>query len=567
MRRSRSIASRRKTSSKQIEPEASRLWRESFAASTGARSFFRCLHQPESLKAHPLFVRLVTRPFASAVVPCEEGVAEEIRAMVLRVAQQFRRIDEAHGPRELADRRYKAFVRCDLERVPPSVVARDLGVSLRQLRREQKIARERIATELLRRPAVVLAPEDSDSIAIDRSIAIRLWDAGMFDEALDLLRQLSRSHPSVLQRVAALSATAEIFADRGMPLRGEAILIAADQAVSAETAIDERTRRLAGCLVEQGRALLQVVSNPLSTECLDRVVATAFGEASSNSIATELLASCLLRRAALLVGQGALERASRDLASTQIVLSRTPRAFPAVFIDFLTLKGELASLKSECESAYAALRQALELSQEHGFKRRYLRAQLILSELEYQYGDRELGKRHAQACVAGARRMGMAPLAADAAMSAASFEMLEKHMPEAFTYLELARPYSPNGSLMWARLAHVRAELELLKGELPAALSRAMSAGRAATALGSRRLHGAALRTIAKVEFLAGERKRARSAIDAALDVLTESGSSGSLGLAYSASAVITGRSQHQARALDLFPNLSQIPAFAPRAS
>lgn len=550
-----------------IEP--SRAWKESFAASAAHRLLFRSLTDARLLRMNPLFDRFFLRSAESAAAAADdEAAVETIRVAVLALAERFRDVDRRRGQREQGERRYVAVVRCDLGCEPVVSVAAELGVSLRQFRRERKAARERIARALLEDHRPAPASAVPDAIVLDRAIAMRLWDTGMFEAALDILRGVAcESHAA--HRIHALATIAEVLVDRDMLDAAASALQSARAILAGELDLDKRTHTLCACLIELAQSTMETQRNdPAGEGRLDWVLGTlpAFSDMTAGPGA-DLMAGALIKKLSLLLTQGSLREARTEMVRLQRLLSGASVRLPSVAIDFLQLEGDIAAMQSDFEHARTILQRALDLSQEHGFRRRSVRARMVLAELHYQYGNRERGIADARGCVANAQRIGIPNLTANAAVTVSTLELLEGHEGNARTYLDLAEQHVQWGSMLWARFTNNLSALRLLAGDPSAALTGAIEADQAAAALGSRRLRGAALRTIAEAQFCLGNRARANAAIEMALNILDGTGSRASLALAYNASAIISDLPQRRRQALELFPNLPKSQLKPPRAS
>jgi tetratricopeptide (TPR) repeat protein len=545
----------------------SRTWKDSFAASAAQRLLFRSLTDPRLLRTNPLLTRFLPRRAESA--RDDEQAVEAARTAVRALAERFREVDRRRGQREQGERRYLAVVRCDLGCEPVASVAADLGVSLRQFRRERKAARERIARALLADHQHQAATAAPDAIVLDLAIASRLWDTGMFEAALDILRGVPRESHALPHRINALTTIAELLVDRDMPSEAASALQSARTILAEGVDVDGGTLAFCTCLLELAQSSMEVQRNdPAGEARLDWVLGKLpmLGDALAGPGA-ELMAAALVKKVSLLLTQGALREARAEMARLTALLAGASVRLPSLAIDCLALQGDIAAMQSDFDLARSILQRALELSMEHGFRRRSVRTRMVLAELHYQYGNRERGIADARGCVANAQRIGIPNLTASAAVTVSTLELLEGHARDARTYLDLAKQHVLPGSLLWARFANNLSALRLLTGDPEAALAGAIEADQAAAALGSRRLRGSALRTIAEAQFALGHPARANAAIAMALDILDGSGSRGSLALAYNASAVISGRSQDRMQALELFPNLPKSQLKRARAS
>jgi tetratricopeptide (TPR) repeat protein len=503
-------------------------------------------------------------PAAESMMYQDRGAhfAESLRSAIREVAGRFFELDCKRVSRELAERRYQIIIRCDLEREPTQHVAADLGMSPRQFRRERKATRERIARVLFDKRARGFTSPKPDETAIDRALAVRLWDTGMCEAALDLLRRVRRESSEIQHRINAHRMMAEILASRSMLDEGSLELRSAKALLAAESNMDEQTRILCECLMELGQSSLDKARNdPTLMQRLDRIVGRSLdlGAPTATALGGELLANALMQRIFLLVDRGALTQAREDAARLETFLAAARVSLPSIAIDLLTLQGDAARVQGDWRQAEAMLQRALALCHEHGFRRRLVTAQLLQSFVQFQYGDRDRAVVVARACVADAQRIGSPSLTVDAGAAMAQIETLEGHFRTAWRYLNLAKVHAPVGSLSWIQVTCASADLHVMAGDPLKALAEATEADRAAVALGNARFAGATLRMIAEANFSMGKRRRARRGIQAALEILDRSGSQLSLALAYNASATIASNARHRAHALDLFPNLARM--------
>jgi tetratricopeptide (TPR) repeat protein len=508
-----------------------------------SRTFFRHLHDPGRLVQDPIVTAYYERTatYKNSERGAEQAL-DEIRATVLTIARRLRVSDAERVGRERAERRYQAIVRGDLGHELAKTIASDLGISIRQFRRERSCARTRIVRELLERDTPRSAEILPDAVALELDLARRLAESGRPETAIEILRSLGSANIPPARRVEALVALAEVFLDGDLAEEATAAAMAAREL--APEASDVRSA-VSRARVEFAVAMLQFrygdTARALERE--DAALAAGVAYAERDLDAATVVATILVERARRALSKGAWRSAGGDIERIRGLMSRCAGAAPIALIDSLILESHVALARSEDFShARIASAHALQMAQREGFGRRAAVAGRHLAFAHYLMGGRDAAVATARAAVEVARQVGDRTVLASTALGAADLELMSGHADSAAPYLETATPNVSEGSLYWSQL-HLRwADLYQQRGATNAALEHALLARNAAESLGNGRFLGAALRRCAQLQHELGNARTAARTMEAALDVLRRHSTRRGLALGYEISSRISGR-------------------------
>lgn len=486
----------------------------------------------------------------------QEGARREdaivlIRGAVLEIAKRFRRADAEHSP-EHAERRYQAIARCDLGGEPAKRVAADLGISIRQLRRERSYAHARIERSLRGDPTGSRIETFPDAADLELSLARRLSESGRADSATTILEALAVSGAPSNRRVEALAALAEIFLDRDEPAAAAEALARA-RLISAASR-DETSSSGARAKLALSSAQLDRRRGDLAGALLreDAVLSSFDSDIDQDGSARPVVTAILVDRAWRAAGRGAWETALAYVHRACELLVQCHGSAPIAEIDALVVESHLfLSRSGDLRQAETAARRSLELAQRGSFGRRAAVAGMQLADILYRRGLRDEATAIARASVEVAQNVGSRAILAGATLGAADLELMSRHADAAVPYLESAASLVADGSSYWARLQLAWANVCIMRGVPDAALQHAVAGRDAAEALGNHRLRGAALRRCGLIEHILREPTASRT-IERALDALRQYGTRYALALGYEASYRVTGSAAHLQYARDL---------------
>ncbi|HYW55093.1 MAG TPA: hypothetical protein VE826_14065, partial [Dongiaceae bacterium] len=184
--------------------------RSSYCAS---RHLLRNLDDPAELRRNPL-VRACFAPPAGRPDAESAGALDRVRGLVHASLTRCRERAPAGRFRTGVARMHAALLRCEIDKQPLSVVAAEMGLSDRQVRRERRAAHDAFL-RAFRRSASDAPPAAS----VDDTAALRLIEAAELHElgqsalATSACETLAASAPRLERRIEALCLAAEIELD------------------------------------------------------------------------------------------------------------------------------------------------------------------------------------------------------------------------------------------------------------------------------------------------------------------------------------------------------------------
>jgi hypothetical protein len=526
------------------------------ASSDATANFFHYLGDPGRLAQNAIARAYVERRAdRQAPDPGFERTADELRAAVLDIARQFRQSDIERGAHDCAERRYQGVVRGDLGREPAKRIAADLGISVRQLRRDRSYARIRIVRALTGKHASQTATTLPDAVALELGLALRLSESGRAEAATHVLESLANGGISFARRIEVLTALAEVFLERNL-------LNEAAAAVRAAHATATEARKECQDAVCEARPVLAAAmldfrfGNPSHARRREDAVLAILGPSSERDLAAAaIVATILIDRGWRAASLGSWSEARAHLETVESMIPRRGEALPLALIDSLILESHVVlSQSDDLSRAGVAARRALEVAQREGYARRAAVAGAQLGDVQYRMGLHDAGIATARASVEVARQVAAPPILAGAALGVADLELMGGRFEAAIPYLELAAAHLTEGSPHWIRSQLGWADVFVQRGAAHAAMKHALAARYAAERLGNGRLQGAALRRCAQIEHALGKARVAARTIEYALDVLGQHGTRYARAVGYEVSFRVSGRLAHLKLARELLP-------------
>ena len=395
---------------------------------------------------------------------------------------------------------YAALLRCELDNAAPAVVAAELGLSERQLRRERRLAHDAFMHAFAQLAATPHAPvRAADLAALRLAHAVELHECGQSALALAACEAMAAGAPLAERRIEALCLAAEAELDAARFDACAQRLAEADAIFALRR--DELTADAAGSALEQidfvawslrrhtGAAGGFAMEPP-------RIVART-GALDPDEARRALLVRALAAYAMQRWETGDLEHGRDAIRRAQAVLgsldpSRAKERFALMHADVM-----LAVLRLPPVSGRDGLLQVEELAARSGHARRLLpvRAERIGSEVPVlrrpdEICDAVLGMFGA------AERRTMSLSFATAARLVAQYEEDPRRGTDAALLTErFAAPRSAEA--LFARCRRAVFALRLGQCDEARALAHAIQAD--AQELGNGRLHGAAARHLARI--------------------------------------------------------------------
>jgi hypothetical protein len=193
--------------------------------SASARHLFRHLNEPHKLRGNAIARRFLmdsqTGRFSAA---SERQGAGRLWRLVIDGAEAARHADLLAGQEERAHRHFAIATRCLIQRVHPTAVARELGISERQCYRDRAAVCERLARYVSAAPAEERAQAvhafDRLDLRFERSA--QLADLGCEDEAARLYAEIVRTQEPPSTKLRAFGMLSDVLLASGKPARARA---------------------------------------------------------------------------------------------------------------------------------------------------------------------------------------------------------------------------------------------------------------------------------------------------------------------------------------------------------
>lgn len=520
--------------------DGSRAHRQGFT-SNQRRALFRALSDPAKLRKNPITARFFPNAAFGENKFEEDRGATAVRDAIIKIAQRFLQSDLQRGLKRAGERSYQAVIRCDIGAEQQKVVAYDLGISVRQLRRERLFAQTRIAEELWAQGK----PADSVSLdlaLLELAICRQLWEAGQSASAADNLIALASNASTLRHRVRAIVDLTDVLIQQGQV---EAVRNTVHQAASAiaNSTVNAAERELCASWVNLAQSRIEFASGHYRVgQALEHDAISVMGATSAERdfMEHELYARSLLTRAKRRNVWGEYKNSLEDLDTVEQMSVGASPLPPSFVVEYLTTVGDVALATHGYDfHGYAALQKALTLAEQHGLGRRAVIAGRTLADMQYLFGERPAAEGLVRSCVATALTLGMSDMIAEVALDAAELALIRGDWAEADPYLDLARAHISSGTPS-IRLEVAEADSLLLSGRVALALRKARSASKAAAAIRNERLRGTALRIMVKAQFQLKESDYTQT-LREMLSALEAHGSKHSLALGLAIAAQIAG--------------------------
>ena len=532
---------------------------ESAPGATAVRLLLRRLDDPRALRTNPL-VRHLFADEGTATAAQTQTALRQVRDAVAALIEEMA-FDPVLGKR--AQRYQTILLRCDLGGELHKCVASELGIGIRQFYRERQAARnyaaEHLHAKLQRysRPAA----QAIDTAALVRMGATALRNSGEPDRAIALLRDMARSCTDPRERIAAMTAIANLLADQGHLGRARGVINDARRRLSWSAdaipdALDECTARIAASearlLWESGRQSQAAELEARNAALFESLRQTHSPQVREFTVVTQLERTWRLVSTGDFPGaQSTVEHARRSLST----LSEQPAYLRA---GLLIAIGTLENIRDGDDAAIRHFDDALLIAQHNHLVEDTLRALSGLSVAQQLRGDTALAHETLSAAIDTAKH---ACTRVTYGLFCLRLAELKSALGDPAGSMRLAadaREYL--GESSFARLIALLIEAEAALGakSYAVAVESARAAERYAARHENRRMQGTALRVLAEGLNAAGDRAAACEFIVASVDLLESAGHPFALSRAYASSAAITGSRSHARNAREIASRLAK---------
>ena len=416
------------------------------------RAFFRRLGEPQQL-AKDTIARACLENVADrgGVELAGEQLARRIRTIVLDLANRYRLWDVERVGRERAERRYAAIVRGDLEREPAKQIAADLGISMRQLRRERSYARSRIVSAIVERPVCAVAEALPDAVSLELDLARRLADSGRAAAAIQILQSLADAPISSDRQIEILTTMFEIFVDCDLHDRAAMTI----EAIQDRRVPDASYERYGG---KRSKAeMLGVVGGMLHARQAfqeeGEVPASVWANARRDPAMAAIASVMLVGRARRALAKGSWAAARAEIYEVGALIA-SARVGLSTRVDSLILESHiLLACESDFSRARTAAAYAVEIAQKEGLERRAAVAGRHLALAQFLMGDHAAAASTSRAALEVARRAGDGDVLASATLNIANIELMRRRVTTALPHLQSAAAFVAEGSIYWSQIA------------------------------------------------------------------------------------------------------------------
>ena len=419
------------------------------SAYCATRHLLRNLDDAAELRRNPLVRSCFTPP---------AGALDRVRGLVHASLARCRDRSAVRARPRLG-RMHAALLRCEIDKQPLAVVAAELGLSDRQVRRERRAAHEAFLHAFRHSEAAPGGAIVDDTATLRLAQTEELHELGQSTLAMSACEDVAALTGRPDRRIEALCLAAEIDLD-GARYAAAQLHIAEAEAVLEQRAgeLDDRTRRLAAERIDLSAWSVRAatgIAGGLGAPP-PRVVVDAGDGASEpderrRGLLVRALAAYAMQRWEVgdaHAGAAAVRRAQRVLPSLD-----GPRVRERLAVMYADAR--IVGLR-EVTGGYLQLLAAEELADARGYVRTLLmaRAERIGAELRAAGGGERVLERIAGDFDTGARRTMPNALA----FAACSASQHESHVPTALAAIDLAERLLParSGLALLARCMRLR---------------------------------------------------------------------------------------------------------------
>lgn len=501
---------------------------------------------------------IVAHLFAARSAREDRAAVDRVRAALMVAAKMLQNGCSGRASR-IARRQYEIIMRCDLGSELHRVVARDLGLSLRQFYRERHAACERLADLLhqeLTRPIEPLRQAPSE-FAMRMSCAQGLRAVGQIDTALDVLRTLAAEATASSERVRVWCEIVITLCETGRITQARQALDSAWRLHYAQEYRDEDVRLMLA-EIEHAGARVAWASGDLvgATAAIERVLAMLepLDRFCERSRAIELAVWTAIAGGTLQRETGNNDAAVEALMRGRETLACTQEPLPGLRAALsISLASAHAVALGGLSMAETELAFGLDYVQRYHLQKDAVTAAALLSMIAFFRGDLDGALKHGRSALSVGRTVSGAETLAYCALNTARVEALLGRGPVGLNLIEEARSRLDRDSMMWTLTDLTEAEVLLEGGAYRRAAAIAANVAALLERFGMERYLGAALRIQADALAAVGDESGASSAIDAAIAILERRGHPFSLAQAYASSAKIARNARHNSKAKQLF--------------
>ncbi|GAC1573080.1 MAG: hypothetical protein NVS3B7_04100 [Candidatus Elarobacter sp.] len=515
-----------------------------------ARHLFRHLDEPGRLRRNPL----VRRFFEDSGGRMTRARAKAALALIVRIIEQgaehVRALDAAAGEDERAYRQHTILRRTYIERAPILTIASDLGLSIRQYYRERSAICARIARYVESfdaRVATATPYARLDPLRFQMEQAAQRVELGDVEAAARAYELVLHAGESVATKIEVLCRLVDIAAEGGDDVQASARLNEARELLVSdayEMASLARAAQHVHVALVQSRAAwhagrAQHAAGALAEAA--QIAETLLPEGGKRI--RELVAEVLVERAQRRADLGYFTQALGDLARANQVHDALPDPSLRQRSDVLRLRAILEMSAPEPfatpPEVFAPLCEALELARACGSAKRTILATASLCEQYGYVGNERAAADAADRSMKMAEHIASPRFRGSVALMAADSLLPTRYWKRALRILDGAEATIAVGSFDWVKLKTLQAEYHRRCGRSLESHVCAAASERYARMFGSRRLQGAAFRTLAMSTHALGRFGEARAYVEEAIDAVDKHGSALSRSMTYRFAAKI----------------------------
>jgi hypothetical protein len=487
------------------------------------RHLLRNLDDAAELRRNPL-VRACFAPASGVRGSAEHGSGLARVHGLVHVSLARCRDRSGLRARTRTGRMHAALLRCDIDRQPLAVVAAELGLSDRQVRRERRAAHEAFL-DAFRHSAVEPAPVTvCDVAALRIAQTEELHELGQSALALAGCEEIAGCASLAERRIEALCLASEIDLDAGRYAGAKARLTDAETILARRAhETDERFLLLATERIDLAAWSLRRATGAGDALCAAPPLALAHPDPDAERDVTRR--AFLVRALAAYTAQrwevGDARRGAEAVRRAQILLPT---------IDRVRIKDRLAVMYADARirglgrvfDDYAQLLAIEELAAAHGHVRTLLvvHADRVSSELVTATGGERVLERFLGSLDTGDRRT-MPKAVAFAACAAAE---CERNVAAAHAAVDLVERLQPPRSVLALLARSTRIAVVIREGRYDAARLMAHALWNDAESAGNERIRGGAERHLAAIAVAQRRPVDARRHVAAALVLLERYG-------------------------------------------